>query len=521
MTFKLNEHVNLCTIITLLMCMIATKATAHDIEVPNADGQTIYYRWINNKTELAVTYRGAWDAFHNSYTGEIVIPESVEYDGKTYKVTSIGKDAFLRCTNMWSVTIPNGITEIGESAFAGCTAIRKIELPNSVTFIASHAFEGSGLRNCTIPENITGIEEYTFYCCEDLTSVTIPNSVCTIGKGAFDSCSSLTSITISKNVTSIGDQAFYKCSALNTIIVEEGNPVYDSREECNAIIKTSENMLIIGCMKTTIPNSVTSIGEYAFTGSGLTSVTIPKSVISIGRGAFSYCSSLTTIKVEEENAVYDSRNNCNGIILTADNELVSGCSNTIIPNSVTSIGKSAFHGCSSLTSIAIPNSVTSIGEWAFSHCVGLTSITIPESVISISNYTCNYCIGLTTVTIGSNVTSIGYMAFYCCKKLKDFYCYAINIPETNDDTFMSCTLDKVTLHVPEQSFSIYKITNPWNSFKTIIPLSGEETGIKNIKITDSDAEWYQLNGHKSSSPKQGLNIIRTKNRKTRKVVVNR
>ena len=247
-------------------------------------------------------------------------------------------------------------------------------------------------------KSVTSIGYEAFIGCESLTNITIPNSVTSIETYAFAVCSSLTSITIPNSLTSIGLGAFAGCSSLTSIKVDENNKVYDSRNNCNAIIETSTNTLILGCQNTIIPNSVTSIDSHAFSGcSSLTSITIPDSVTSIGGSVFYGCSSLTSIKVDENNKVYDSRNNCNAIIETATNTLVIGCQNTIIPNSVTSIGVVAFYGCTSLTSITIPNSVTSIETYAFYGCSSLTSITIPDSVTSIGDGAFYLCSSLTTV----------------------------------------------------------------------------------------------------------------------------
>ena len=334
-------------------------------------------------------------------------------------VTSIGVGAFQYCSGLTFITIPNSVTSIGDSAFSGCSGLTSVVIPNSVTSIGERAFDGcSGLTSITIPNSVTSIGYYAFDGCSGLTSVVIPNSVTTIYDYAFLGCSGLTMITIPNTVTFIGYGAFYGCSGLTSIVVEEGNTEYDSRNNCNAIIESSSNTLIAGCKNTIIPNSVTAIDGYAFYRcNGLTSITIPNSVTSIGDDAFSGCGGLISIVVEEGNAKYDSRNNCNAIIETSSNTLIIGCKNTTIPNSVTSIGKGAFSECSALTSITIPNCVTSIGDWAFYGCSGLTSVTIPNSVTSIGDSAFSGCSGLTSVVIPNSVTSIGERAFDGCSGL--------------------------------------------------------------------------------------------------------
>ena len=244
-----------------------------------------------------------------------------------------------------------------------------------------------------IPEKIggkkvTSIEEYAFSFCSGLTSITLPDSVTSIGWGAFRGCSGLKSITIPKGVTSIEARTFEGCSGLTSI---------------------------------TILERVTSIRGWAFGNcSGLTSITIPKSVTSIGDhsyNAFAGCSSLTSIKVSKENKYYDSRNDCNAIINTKSNTLVSGCENTVIPDSVTSIEIEAFYGCSGLKSITIPKGVTSIKNLVFYGCSGLTSITIPKGVTGIGDRAFGGCSGLTSITIPKSVTAIYDEIFPGCDNL--------------------------------------------------------------------------------------------------------
>ncbi len=265
------------------------------------------------------------------------------------------------------------------------------------------------ITNVIIPSEINGVTvtsigEHAFLLAK-LDSVTIPDSVTTIEYGAFKD-GNLTSITIPESVTSIGTSLLSGSKNLTNITVSSNNKVYDSRDNSNAIIETSSNKLIQGCKNTVIPNTVTEIGATAFWSHNLTSVTIPDNVTTIGDSAFLNNSltnvtipesvttigkailgknpNLTSITVSLNNKVYDSRDNSNAIIETSSNKLIQGCKNTVIPNTVTTIGYSAFYG-NNLTNVTIPNSVTTIGENAFMYN-SLTSIIIPDSVTEIGNY---------------------------------------------------------------------------------------------------------------------------------------
>ena len=256
-----------------------------------------------------------------------------------------------------------------------------------------------------IPEGTREIHINAFLGCSSLTNIIIPESVKSIRCHAFFRCSSLTSISIPKSVTIIEEAAFADCTSLTSIVVEEGNPIYDSRDNCNAIIETATNTLIKGCSSPTsinIPSSVTSIRKFAFSRcSLLRNVFIPKNVTSIGEAAFAGCDSLTSIVVEEGNPIYDSRDNCNAIIETATNTLIQGCS--------------------SPTPITIPSSVTSIGCGAFSGCYSLTSIVIPESVTSIEGNAFYGCSSLEIVHLPAGVSNIELNSFKCCRNLKAIY----------------------------------------------------------------------------------------------------
>lgn len=266
--------------------------------------------------------------------------------------------------------IPEGTTEIGDYAFNSCDELTSIVIPNSVTSIGECAFEGCiGLTSIEIPNSVTKIDYSAFQDCNGLTSVVIPNSVTEIGDSAFDGCWKLTSIEIPDSVTKIEYNAFSYCQALTSIKVAEGNPKYDSRGGCNAIIETESNKLLFGCQSTVIPDSVTEIGKSAFHGrTVLTSIEIPDSVTEIGDCAFQGCTRLTSVEISD---------------------------------SVTEIGCYAF-ACCGLTNIVIPDSVTNIGDSAFNNCTGLTNVEIHSSEIEFGRSVFSYCKNLKSIKVPAN-----------------------------------------------------------------------------------------------------------------------
>ena len=418
----------------------------------------------------------------------VTIPSTVTFSGKEFAVTSIESAAFSGCSSLTSIEIPNSVTSIESAAFSGCSSLTSIEfeenslltfignnafsvcssltsieIPSGVTFIGNAAFSYcDNLTSIEIPSGVTSIEDIAFYGCSSLTSIEIPSGVTSIGGSAFSGCSSLTSIEIPSGVTSIGELVFEGCYSLTSIIVESGNTVYDSRNNCNAIIETATNTLIAGCQNTVIPNTVSFIGDNAFHGcSSLTSLEIPSGIISIGDNAFFDCSSLISIEIPSG--------------VTSIGEYVFyGCSSlTSIDfeeNSLlTFIGNNAFCNCSSLTSIEIPSGVTSIGDCAFENCSSLTSIEIPNSVTYIGDVAFNCCSSLTSIEIPNSVTYIGDDAFSGCSSLTKIYCYAENVPETD---YFGWTHENMVILVPEQSLDDYKAASPWNNYP-IFPLGTE------------------------------------------------
>lgn len=321
-----------------------------------ATGDKWEYNVLEDGTAEITGYKGK--------NPKIRIPGTI--DGK--KVIGIGEKAFFEDEDgqkppydtLKSVKIPSGITYIGKMAFSGCTKLTEIKIPSGVTGIGDSAFSE----------------------CSGLKSVEIPSGVTSIGYGAFLGCS-LESIHIPASVASIGEDALL-CASLSRITVEEGNAVYDSRDNCNALIETATATLLAGSSNTKIPEGISKIGNSAFRSRKITEIEIPSSVVSIGECAFLGCRYLRSIT---------------------------------IPSSVTNIGQGAFGFCTILKSADIPAGITTIDECVFDNCLALKSITIPSSVTSIGNSAFRECNSLSSIVIPASVTHIDGSAFLCCKNI--------------------------------------------------------------------------------------------------------
>lgn len=358
-----------------------------------------------------------------------------------------------------SVVIKEGVTSIGDYAFRDCFQIRFISIPNSVKYVWGYAFLG----------------------CNGLESVDLGSSVTTIGSFAFEGCTALTSVVIPKSVTSIGEAPFRGCSSLESIVVEAGCVGYDSRDNCNAIIDKTNSwlgpLLIQGCKNTVVPTGFQLvISNYAFSGTGLTSLELPQGVTSIREYAFQNCSSLTSITIPS------------GITEIANYTFqdCSSLSSVTILGKLTNIGNYAFSGCTKLADFAIPATVTSIGKYAFYNCSSLTSVTIPDGMYYTDESVFSNCAGLAALTLHKNITSLGANSFYNCKGLQEIHCYAVTPPTCKTDALYGVS-SSTKLYVPEESVETYSNTAPWSNFNiTAIPLPYGTCG-DNItwNVTDS------------------------------------
>lgn len=494
----------------------------------------IYYNLDSDAKTAEVTRRQP----RGSYSGDIIIPTTVVYEDTNYSVISIGESAF-NGAHLTSINIPNSITTIGKSAFESSN-LSSITIGTGVTSIGSDAFKDC--RSLTVINRVVNIgkwcendpisyeNEYAdpMYRTNDIndlkelhlfsdgdmeiTDLVIPDGVTSIRSYAFRNCVNFTSATIPNSVTSISGNAFYHCWKMKKVVIDSHAIV--SRDYTRASSQDYESSIeyMFGSQvkEYVLGESVTSVGQYAFAACyGLTTMTIGNHVETIGEGAFCSNSSLTSLIIGSS-------------VINIGDIAFEGCyglTSITIPNSVTTIGDKAFSQCFNLTSLTIPNSVTTIGNEAFAKCSEIASVNIGNSVTTIGDYAFYYCTNLASVIIGNGVTTIEDGAFGACNNLTNVYCYAEQVPETNN-AFTYSNYTNATLHVPAISIDAYKNAEQWKDFGNIVALT-DPSGIEATRASQEPAivEHYTIDGKRVNQPQRGLNIIKMSDGTTKKVVV--
>lgn len=434
------------SLFTIACLLFSTNASAYDFEVNG-----IYYT-VESFTKLTCNVVSG----EEKYKGDVVIPATVDYNGKTLTVVGIYSLTFWYCSDLTSITIPNTVSSI-DYIGTGCDKLEyvKIEDGEKALTIGGHVFEdcpivtlyvgrnlsyGSGvdspfygvktIKNLTIGESVTEISSYEFYGCDNIASVIIPNSVTQIYQGAFSGCSGLTSVTLGNSLVRLGEYAFYGCSNLTNI---------------------------------TIPNSVTRIDSYAFYG----------------------CYSLTTM---------------------------------VIPDAVTLLGAYVFYDCGALADITIGNSVTEIGTLAFYNCTNLINVTLGNSIKKINSSAFENCSSLTTITLPCTVTSIGSSAFYGCSGLSTLY--SLNTTPPSIKGFENDHYLNLNVYVPQEALEAYQNADGWMNFWNLHGFVSTEIKNVVPNISDiKEIKRYDAAGRESGSNHKGLTIIKMSDGTTKKVMV--
>lgn len=567
----MKQIITRLALLTAVIC--ATPAAfAYDCIVDD-----ICYNLDKTTQTATVTYKDINPTFNSSFYKKSIynIPQTIKYYGVEYTVTAIGEDAFYGCTKITDMMFTStSITSIGKEAFEGCTGITDLAFPKCLTEIGDNAFNGctalgtilldktqlttigkrafydcAGLNLVYLPETLTAIGDYAFYE-TGIADITIPDAVTTFGNNVFNGCTGLKTVTLGKAITTIDRSTFCDCTSLFEVsargsLTSIGQHAFYG---CTAL-KNHSSMFC---------ETLTTIGDYAFAGSGIGTLTIPESVTTIGKEAFAKCSRLRSIDYDAINCTTigsDVFSECSIVehlnIGNKVTDIPSGIFSNlpivncdlVIPDNVKTIGSSAFRGCGLqsvtlpvnlttierfvfadceyLKSVVIPETVTAIDNYAFYNCARLSSVVIPNAVTSVGNGVFENCVGLTSATynaenctkfgtdtdqvfkgcdklatmyFGKDVKSIPEYAFYKDNNVTQLYCAAPTPPTPENTSLLGFNKQKCTLYVPQGSVELYKAGYIWKNFFNI----SEYDGVDDITIDSDNADTlyrvYNLQG---------------------------
>lgn len=489
--------------LALIGWILPSRSMAYDVKVDD-----IYYNLNQEEKTAEVTYATSSSmATSLDYTDDVAIPSSFEYQGTTYKVTSIGNFAFFNCAKLNTVSIPDGIIAISDFAFFGCSSLATLFIPVSVIHIGKgvckecsflesiivdsgngiyNSANGSnvivetstnkliaGCRNSVIPDGVKIIAEESFAGCQFLTSIVIPDGVERIEDRAFTACTRLSCpITIPNSVTTIGKFAFRMC------------PITEL----------------------TLGNGLKEIGREAFTYSRFDAVIIPEGVSQISAGVFMSNPQLTSVKFSDRvTAIGDSAfYSCNNL------------SSIDIPGSVSVIGREAFASCN-LAEVTLGDGVEEIGEGAFAYCT-FSSLRIPQSVERMGNFPFYNCHKMTSVIFDCDLGQVekGAALFYGTQ-LKEVYSN-VEQPHEIEVSDIFGIVDWLTLYVPKGALEAYQTTGGWQDFRNIVEYEFNSIRLLPQEVPANGNVYYDLQGHRQADSRRGIRIVRQADGSMRKVL---
>ena len=431
----------------LLMTSFMASGIAYDFSAVCESGQALYYS-INQGTETVQLVNGSYNNGDPRPSGNLVIPATVEHDGITYTIVSVGYSAFKDCIGLHSVVFsePSCVTLLSDYSFQGCTGLVSVNLPNSLEKINSYAFKKcSALNSIDLPNGIVRIGYQAFINCVSVETVELPESLTEMGNEAFRYCTSLHSIVIPNSIVTIGNYSFEGCNRLSSVVI--GN----STESIgmNSFANCSELQSVVF----EDASSLTTISDNAFASCiALTSIEFPQSLVRIKSDAFKKCTSLKRIVLPNSVEYVESQAfiNCSSV------EEIS------LSNSLKEIGNSAFRNIPLMSIVYIPNDVISINDYAFASCTGLQKVIIGNKVTTVGNYVFEGCSNLEFVEIGCNLTNIGSNTFKGTN-LQSMVIKAALPPIIKTNSFQGVSRE-IPITIPCGSLERYQSKDFWNEF---------------------------------------------------------